>query len=282
MFIQWGWVRTTNLESDVRAQLKALRVCNETLYTHPERLSTLRGEEMLGYFGRCWRGTWQNFVANSMPYVCLRSWIATGFRRHQFMLVPQARLRRSKADVLLPALANFTGLHYNKEVLMDKEEELRVHCEAPPSAHQPHGGGRRASSSMASSSSGRRASLEPSQDRVASTVPPTAQQSRGPSLLQPRSQERRLADAARGDLPGGTVARHGWRRRMRAKASGGDQGGAPAEDPVKSRPLVNSHADYTGRDAVRRTQLTAETHAELGRLAAAHTKLLMELGVRVI
>ena len=239
MFIQWGWVRTPNLESDVQAQLKALRLCNESLYEHPERLSTLRGEEMLNYFGRCWRGTWQNFVANSMPYVCLRSWIATGFRPQQFMLVPQAQLRKAHAHVLLPALANFTGLHYNEDVLMDKEEELRVHCEAPPSARAPHSSGRRASS----------------------------------------LRSRRLAESAPGDPTNG-APRHGWRRRMRAKASGGETA-APAQDPVNLRPLVNSHADYTGRDAVRRTQLTPGTHAELQRLAAAHTKLLTELGVTV-
>lgn len=241
MFIQWGWVRTPNLESDVQAQLKALRLCNESLYMHPERLRTLRGEEMLNYFGRCWRGTWQNFVANSMPYVCLRSWIATGFRPQQFMLVQQAQLRKARAHVLLAVLANFTGLHYNEDVLMDKEEELRVHCEAPPSARAPHSNGHRASSL--------------------------------------RSQVRRLADLAPGEATHG-APRQGWRRRMRAKASGGETV-APVQDPVNLRPLVNSHADYTGRDAVRRTQLTPGTHAELQRLATAHTKLLTELGMTV-
>lgn len=32
-------------------------------------------------------------------------------------------------------MSNFTGLHYNKAVLGEKEEELAAHCEAPDSAY---------------------------------------------------------------------------------------------------------------------------------------------------
>jgi hypothetical protein len=134
MFIQWGWVRTADLESDVLAQLKALRECNETLYARPELLQSAGAAELLTYFGRCWRGHWREFVANSMPYVCLRAWMAAGFRSEQFMLVRQERLRTVRAPELLTAVSNFTGLTYNRQVLHDKEIELNVHCEAPPSA----------------------------------------------------------------------------------------------------------------------------------------------------
>jgi len=48
---------------------------------------------------------------------------------------------------------------------------------------------------------------------------------------------------------------------------------------VHARPLVNTHADYTGHDAVRRTQLSAATLRELSRLANAHSSLLDELGL---
>ena len=52
------------------------------------------------------------------------------------MLVRQERLRRLRADVLLPALANFTGLHHNRAILDDRDEELRAHCEAPDVAKE--------------------------------------------------------------------------------------------------------------------------------------------------
>ena len=52
------------------------------------------------------------------------------------MLVRQERLRRLRADVLLPALSNFTGLHHNRAVLDDRGEELRAHCEAPDIAKE--------------------------------------------------------------------------------------------------------------------------------------------------
>ena len=210
MAVRRNWVRTSDLESDVTAQLKQLRECNETLYHSPYLLRDLPAHEVLTYFGRCWRGSWRHFVANAMPYVCVRAWMATGFQHHQFMLVRQGRLREATADKLLPALANFTGLHYNQPVLADKSEELNVHCEAP---RRPK--------------------------------PPT-------------SQPRAAANAA----PAAT--RGGARRRARARE----------DDPVHTRPLVNTHADYTGNDAVRRTQLGGETLAELTRLATAHTSLL--------
>ena len=145
MFIQWGWVRSSDLEADVTRQLAELRACNRTLYDDPAALGGLSHREVLGYFGRCWRGAWKDFVTNSMPYVCLRSWMAVGFAAEQFMLVRQERLKRARASDLLGAVSNFTGLHYNREVLHDKEIELAVHCEAPPStkkaaAQQHHHG----------------------------------------------------------------------------------------------------------------------------------------------
>ena len=237
MFIQWNWVRTSDLASDVRAQLKALRECNETLYARPQLLSSLPAPEVLTYFGRCWRGTWRDFVANAMPYVCLRAWMAAGFGPEQFMLVRQARLRKAKADALLAQLSNFTGLHYAKGVLQDKAEELNVHCEAPPNPKPPPDYG----------VSGRR--------RTAS-----------------------LSDAtvAAGEEAGAAARGGGRWRRAHERA----QAKAAFQDAVNSRPLVNTHADYTGNDAVRRTQLTGETLAELTRLASAHTSLLDGLGLR--
>lgn len=78
MFVQWGWVRSSNLDADVRAQLNALRSCNATLYAEPALLRTLPAHETLAYFGRCWRGSWRDFVANSMPFTCVSAWIAAG------------------------------------------------------------------------------------------------------------------------------------------------------------------------------------------------------------
>ena len=117
----------------MRTQLAALRRCNQTLYEQPRLLARLPPEEILTYFGLCWRGTWRDHVTNILPYVCVRSWLAAGFAPHQFMLVRQTKLRTARAKPLLAALANFTGLHYNRAVLHDKEEELNVHCEAPAS-----------------------------------------------------------------------------------------------------------------------------------------------------
>jgi hypothetical protein len=124
-------VRSVNLEKDVTEQLEKLQKCNGTLYREPELLRALSPNEVLAYFGRCWRGVWHDHVTNILPYVCIRSWLAAGFRKDQFMLVRQERLRRLRADVLLPALSNFTGLHHNRAVLDDRGEELRAHCEAP-------------------------------------------------------------------------------------------------------------------------------------------------------
>ena len=46
MFVQWGWVRTSNLEADASMQLRALEACNVTLYRHPELLGVLPGEPL--------------------------------------------------------------------------------------------------------------------------------------------------------------------------------------------------------------------------------------------
>ena len=206
-------VRSADLESDVRAQLKALRECNATLYTEPHRLRALPAGEVLTYFGRCWRGTWRDFVANAMPYVCVRAWMSVGFKPHQFMLVRQQKLRASRSEGLLSALSNFTGLTYNRKVLRDKGEELDVHCEAPPNPKPP-----------------------------------------------PFKDEHVLPAAKRGG---------GRRRATRGRRL----------DDASNRPLVNTHADYTGHDAVRRTQLGGATLAELTRLANAHAGLLDGLGL---
>ena len=129
-------MRSVNLEKDVTEQLEKLQKCNGTLFREPELLRALPPNEVLAYFGRCWRGAWNDHVTNILPYVCIRSWLAAGFRKDQFMLVRQERLRRLRADVLLPALANFTGLHHNRAILDDRDEELRAHCEAPDVAKE--------------------------------------------------------------------------------------------------------------------------------------------------
>ena len=36
-----------------------VRRCNLTLYERPELLPSLPPEEVLGYFDKCWEGTWQ-------------------------------------------------------------------------------------------------------------------------------------------------------------------------------------------------------------------------------
>ena len=124
MFVEWKWVRSDNLSAEVVTQQAALRKCNRTLYEEPERLEALPGDEVLAYFGKCWQGVWRAFVTNAMPYVCLRAWLAAGFKREQFLLVPSARLRSIRAPALVSKIAQFTGLHYNEAVLLDKREEL--------------------------------------------------------------------------------------------------------------------------------------------------------------
>ena len=59
------------------------------------------------------------------------------------------------ADELLPKLANFTGLTYNRRVLHGRDEELRMQCESP-SARQPKAGFARTAALNAGRSSGRR------------------------------------------------------------------------------------------------------------------------------
>ena len=133
MFVRWGWVRSDNLTLEVVQQLDRLSKCNRSLYDHPKRLASLPGEEVLQYFGRCWNGVWRTFVTNALPFVCARSWIAAGFKPSQFAVLHQARMRKMTAPELLSGLEAATGLHYNKAVLHDKEEELVRHCEAPDS-----------------------------------------------------------------------------------------------------------------------------------------------------
>lgn len=127
-------MRSANLTRDVVDQLEQLRRCNGTLYTNPRLLATLPGPEVLSYFGRCWNGVWKAYVTNALPYVCIRSWLAAGFDKSQISVLPQARLRNMTAPQLLGAVADATGLHYNKEVLHDRDQELVAHCEAADSA----------------------------------------------------------------------------------------------------------------------------------------------------
>ncbi len=134
MFVEWNWVRTADLSSDVRTQLAGLKKCNATLYHQPQTLADLPAAELLHYFGSCWRGIWRDFVANSLPYVCIRAWLAAGFRKEQFLVVRSERLRTASALGLVAAVANFTGLHMNGAVLLDKKAELEAHCEAPDAA----------------------------------------------------------------------------------------------------------------------------------------------------
>ena len=245
MFIQWNWVRSSDLQSDVQSQLDQLKRCNKTLYDDPSLLPTLPPQEVLVYFGRCWRGTWRDFVPNAMPYVCVRSWMAAGFQPSQFMLVRQQTLRASKSDTLLSQISNFTGLTYNKEVLRDKEEERNVHCEAPPKPKNIYAARKAANTASTNGKNGAAAS---SSDVASSN--------------------------GRGKNGGG---RGGYKKRRAEMLTTAT---APSDDPVKTRPLVNTHADYTGNDAVRRTQLSGQTLSELTRLAKVHTSLLDGLGLR--
>lgn len=135
MFVQWGWVRSANLSSDVMPQLRRLRRCNPRLYDSPELLGSLSDEQVLRYFESCWGdGVWRNFVTNSLHYVCLRAWIAAGFSREQLLLLSSEKLRTLQAHELVDALANFTGLHHNAPLLATRREELNAQCEAPDSA----------------------------------------------------------------------------------------------------------------------------------------------------
>ena len=68
-----GDVSMADLEADVSKQLRRLKECNTTLYEQPQLLHELPALEALSYFGKCWRGVWRDFVANSMPYVCCNS-----------------------------------------------------------------------------------------------------------------------------------------------------------------------------------------------------------------
>ena len=142
MFVQWGWVRSASLNDDVRAQLHALDKCNSTLYRQPSLLRKLPADEILAYFGKCWRGTWRDHVTNILPYVCLSAWVAAGFQPHQFRVVRQEKMRSLRAPQLLTALSNFTGLTYNQEVLHHMDIELQAHCEAPDTGanRSPSGG----------------------------------------------------------------------------------------------------------------------------------------------
>lgn len=108
-----------------------------TLYDSPRLLARLPAAEVLAYFGKCWRGgSWRELVTNAMPHVCVRAWLAAGFRKEQFLLVPSARLRTVEAGALVSALANFTGLHLNQEALARKDKEFRTQCEAPDAAQR--------------------------------------------------------------------------------------------------------------------------------------------------
>ena len=119
MFTHWGWIHWRPSDGNgtfnkfVRKQLDALRQCNSTLYRTPALLEDLRAPELLAYFNKCWRGSWDRPLDYALPYVCLRAWLAAGFARKQFLLVHSANLRRMRATPFLRAIANFTGLFYN-------------------------------------------------------------------------------------------------------------------------------------------------------------------------
>ena len=51
------------------------------------------------------------------------------FLRHSAAKIENLSLHRMPA--LVSKIAQFTGLHYNEAVLLDKREELGAHCEAP-------------------------------------------------------------------------------------------------------------------------------------------------------
>ena len=98
---------------------------------------------------------WRAYVTNALPYVCIRSWLAAGFDKSQIRVLPQARLtlepnpirgailtqivvrlsqarlRNMTAPELLDGISEATGLHYNKEVLHDRNQvllPLPTHC----------------------------------------------------------------------------------------------------------------------------------------------------------
>jgi hypothetical protein len=54
------------------------------------------------------------------------------------MLMPQSKMKMMRAPELLSTLAAFTGLHYNRDVLHDKNAELKTQCEAPDRPVDPH------------------------------------------------------------------------------------------------------------------------------------------------
>ena len=132
MFVEWGWVKSNSLSEEVEKQLRELRKCNATLYDDPMLLGRIHDSEIIQYFNSCWDSRWSQFLKGSLPpFVCLRSWLARGFKLEQFMLVPQERLRKMKTYELLPQIANFTGLHYAPEIfnLIDRGQELRAKCQ---------------------------------------------------------------------------------------------------------------------------------------------------------
>lgn len=120
MFLQWGWVKSDNLNVDVKKQLNNFRrctrrkrhtilpikalpfgSCNVTLYDNPYLVATLPPDDLLQYFGQCWKGAWSHFVTNSFTSVCFASWIAAGFERSQFMGIRSTSLRTMRAHDLL-------------------------------------------------------------------------------------------------------------------------------------------------------------------------------------
>ena len=187
----------------MRAQLDALQTCNRSLYDDPSRLGALPPAELLSYFASCWRGTWREFVPNALPYVCLRAWLAAGFRREQFLVVRSDVLRSVRASRLLAVLSNHTGLHYNTAVLHDREEELNVHCEAPDAATRRSavegavGGGPRSSTGAKGPIRRRRAAAAPRRVPINTHSTYTGRDAEQRSKLPPRlmAELRRVADA---------------------------------------------------------------------------------------
>ena len=214
-------------------------------------------------------------MTNILPGVCLRAWLAAGvrislpshrlmmcmhligicmrsccagFRPSQFLLVRQERLRSARAPALLAGLSNFTGLHYNSPVLHDKDEELRMHCEAPDLHAESDAGATPAAA-------------------VAKAGQAVATKAGGASSSPGGGASGGGGRAPRSGSGGGRGARRRARQREAAV-----EGGA-------TRVFVNSHSSYTGHDAVRRTQLSERVEAEVERLTSAHWKMLTELGV---
>lgn len=250
-------VRSANLEKDVTAQLDALQSCNRTLYQRPDLLATLAPAEMLTYFGKCWRGTWRDHVTNILPFVCVRAWLAAGFQASQFMIMRSEKLRGSRSLAIeSPALAP-TRPH---TVCVPRMAQFTTR---PCSARSP--------TSRASTTTGQCCTIRRRSCACTASRPTSASISGAPGC------SRRIASSCER-----RPEHHAWRRMPPTVHPRVHQRHRSLLTGRGSLPFLgrsNSHSQYTGHDAVRRTQLSPPVQAELDRLIEAHAKLLDGIGI---